>query len=240
MADDPELIDFETTILLLPPVSRGAHLVGPLLHAQRLVELWKGDANTDTAVPLALAFRLLDAEAIAGAISRAAATEEYSSRPSYWDLPSAEVLLAGLRELVWQAMLEGTLQVEAIEGVRGTRYRVLLPAELPRLTPDWGLSRLMLDGRDEFIGVRARRMPAEPVQRAWREPIAKADLKAAAEAIAQIYAGTQPSEEEFWGKLKDQTGRQDLTREEARKALDDYASHLRRAPGRPRRNNSPT
>lgn len=65
-------------ILLLPPISRGAHLDGPLLHAQRLVELWQLDSNDD--IPLAQAFRLLDVETIAGAILRTlVAADDYPS-----------------------------------------------------------------------------------------------------------------------------------------------------------------
>ena len=158
--DDPGLIDLETTILLLPPVSRAAHLDGPLVHAQHLVKLWKVDAGANTIVPLALAFRLLDVKATAGAISRAAASEDYSSRSRYWDLPNAQILLSELRAAVWQAMLEGTLSAEAIKGVQGNRYGPVLPAELPRLRPDMQLSRLTLGGRDEFIDVRIRRAPS--------------------------------------------------------------------------------
>ena len=45
------LAELEFRIALLPAISRGAHLAGPALHAQRLVELWKAD-DAD-AVPLA-------------------------------------------------------------------------------------------------------------------------------------------------------------------------------------------
>jgi hypothetical protein len=161
LADDPGLIDLETTILLLPLVSRGKHLEGPAIHAQNLTKFWKTEGNdAGDVVVLALAFRLLDAEAIAGAISRAAATEGYSNRPRYWDLPGAKILLPELRKCVWQAMTDGTLVIEAIEGVRGTCHRVVTPAELPRLMPDWALSRLTLGGRDEFVGVQVWRAPS--------------------------------------------------------------------------------
>jgi len=39
-------------IAMLPPISRGAHLDGPRLHAERLVALWRNDND----VPLAEAF----------------------------------------------------------------------------------------------------------------------------------------------------------------------------------------
>ena len=225
MPDDPGLIDLETTILLLPTISRGAHLDGPILHAQNLIELWKLDSPSD-AVPLTLAFRLLDVEAVARAVYRAAAAKDYSSRPWDWDLPGAEALLSELRAIVWAAMLAGTLITEAIKGVRGNRYRVVLLAELPRLTPDWELSRLTLDGRDEFIEVRIRHAPAEPVKKTWRKPVTEAELKEAAEKVARTYpAGAHPSFREFWDKLKKDLPR--ATRNDAHNALTNYAPQLR-------------
>jgi len=117
------------------------------------------------------AFRLLDTEAVMRAILRTRATRDYPGDPRYWILPPLADLLPALHELAWQAMLDGTLLVEAIKGVRGTRPRAVLPAELPQLVPDWGLSRLVRDGdagRDEFIDICVRRPPAEPDKKAWR------------------------------------------------------------------------
>ncbi|MET0674254.1 MAG: hypothetical protein ABW175_00500, partial [Bradyrhizobium sp.] len=68
MADPLALAEVELRIGLLPPISRGSHLIGPALHAQQLVELWGVSGDDD--VPLAQAYRLLDVEAVTGAILR--------------------------------------------------------------------------------------------------------------------------------------------------------------------------
>ena len=68
-------------IALMPPLSRGAHLAGPRLHAQRLVELWQVAVDDD--VPLAEAFRLLDVGAVGGAILRVTLARERKHDPRY-------------------------------------------------------------------------------------------------------------------------------------------------------------
>jgi hypothetical protein len=127
------------SIALLPPISRGAHLGGPPLHARRLIDIWQVADGDD--VPLAQAFRLLDEGAIAGAILRTlhAGDREYSGDPRHWIFPPFADLLPELRGLSWQLMLDGALQVEGVRGARGKRRRAILPAELPRLAPDWNL-----------------------------------------------------------------------------------------------------
>ena len=237
MPDDPGLIDLETTILLLPTISRGAHLDGPILHAQNLIELWKPDSPSG-AVPLTLAFRLLNVEAVARAVYRAAAAKDYSSRPWDWDLPGAEALLSELRAIVWQAMLEGTLQVEAIKGVRGKRYRTVLPTELPRLRPDMRLSRLCSGDRDEFIGVRVRRAPAEPVKPTWRpEKPSRADLGDWLRHLteqeypdAEHRPDRRPSFEVLQTKANDHFKTR-VPRDDLRAAIKDAAPQLKRSPG---------
>jgi hypothetical protein len=139
MADLLPLAELQFRIALLPPISRGAHLGGPVLHAQRLTKLWEVAAGDD--IPLAEAFRLLDEAAVEGAIWRALATGEYFGA-QYWSFPDIGALLPELRELCWQAMVEGTLLVEALGSKRARRPRVVLPAELQRLTPNWQLSQL--------------------------------------------------------------------------------------------------
>ena len=135
MAD--ALAELELRILLLPPISRGAHLAGPALHAQRLVELWGVEGGDD--LPLTEAFRLLDSDAVTGVILRtlyASDREYHNPHPSYWVFASLDDMLPELRDLSWQAMLTGALLVEA---VRGKRCQVVQPAELLRLAPDWEL-----------------------------------------------------------------------------------------------------
>jgi hypothetical protein len=271
MADLVPPIELELRIALLPPISRGANLGGPLLYAEQLVGIWKIDDGDD--VPLAQAFRLLDAEAIAGAIWRTLNAKDQSSDvryrhlpgledllsevrelpdselvegviwrslevgkyhsddPRYWYFPPLDDLLPELRELSWRAMLDGTLLAEAIKGVRGKRHRAVLPAELPRLTPDWELSRLCRGTSDEFIEVHVRRPPAEPVKKAWRKRPDKSALKAAMTGIARGYQpDAQPSLNEIWNALKGRLG-PNVTRQQARDALKDYAPHLRGRPG---------
>jgi len=240
MTDPLPLTELEFRIALLPPISRGAHLAGPTLHAQRLVGLWKVDDGAD--VSLAQAFRLLDAETVAGAILRTLMAGDYSSDPRHWIFPPLVDLLPELQECVWQAVLDGTLLVEGIKGVRGTRHRAVLAAELPRLTPDWRLSRLVCDGcddrdggigdgvRDEFIAVRVRRPPAEPIKKAWRDKPRQADVDDAMGEVAREYQdyppdAPRPAFDLIWDKLKVRCG--DVTREQARNALASRAPHLR-------------
>ena len=224
MVDSLPLAELEFRIALLPAISRGAHLAGPTLHARRLVELWKVDDNDD--VPLAQAFRLLDAETVARAILRTSATRDYPSDPCHWIFPPLADLLPELQECAWQAMLDGALLVEAIKGVRGTRLRVVLPTELPRLAPDWRLSRLVRDGcdeeiggegRDEFIDVHVRRPPVERVKKAWRDKPSQKDVDAAVKYLVQSSPGSL-SEEEIWQDVKVLVP--SLTRKQVRAAID--------------------
>jgi hypothetical protein len=53
LAEPIPLAELELRILTLPPVSRSAHLGGPVTHARRLVELWRGEvgeASEDRAI----------------------------------------------------------------------------------------------------------------------------------------------------------------------------------------------
>jgi len=215
---------FDVEIALLPPISRGAHLDGPRLHAKRLVELWQVGDGDD--VPLREAFRLLEVDAVAGVIWRTVCANDYPGDAHHWTFPPLEDLLLELQQLTWQAMLAGTLITEAVTGVRGKRRRTILSAELPRLTPDWGLSRLTMDGQDEFIDVRIRRAPAEPVKKAWRGRPRNKDLEA---AMADIVKGLGPGVRLSSGDaLKALQGRfgESVTREQARNALKKYP-HVR-------------
>jgi hypothetical protein len=236
------LLEIEFRIALLPPITRGAALceanparvlAGPWLHADRLIDIWKVDDGER--VPLAQAWRLLDLEAVHGAILRtlAASEEGYTGDPRYWHFPPLTDLLLELRECSWQAMLAGELEIEAIRGVQAKTYRGISPLELPRLVPDWELSRLVRDGEGVvLLEVRVRRRSTEPIKTNWRGPILRDELKVAAEAIAQEYApGTRLSESDFWARLKDRTERSDLPRQVARNAFDEYAPQLKIPPG---------
>jgi hypothetical protein len=131
------------------------------------------------------------------------------------------------------------LLTEAIKSVRGKRYRILLPAELPRLTPDWELSRLTLSGRDDFIDVRVRRVPAEPVKKAWRGRPDKAAVKDAMKAVAKAYPlDAQPPFSEIQNKLEKILP--EVTRKVARDALKQYAPHLVGRRGYRSKSKSPT
>jgi hypothetical protein len=167
MVADLPAAELEFRIALLPPVSRGAHLAGPSLHAQRLVEFWKvADADE---VSLAQAYRLLGAAAVEAAIWRLVGANEYPGDTRYWAFPPLEDLLPELHEATWQTMLTGTLVTTAIRGVRGKTRRVILPAEMVRLTPDWELSRLGETTSDKFTDVRVRQAPAVPIKSTWRK-----------------------------------------------------------------------
>jgi hypothetical protein len=222
--------ELQLRIALLPPISRGAHLDGPPLHAQRLIELWQV-ADGDN-VPLAQAFRFVDKETVAGTILRTLylSDTEYPDGGHHWHFPGIGDLLPELREAAWQLMLDGALEVKGIKGVRGNRHRAILPAELPRLTPDWGLSRLTRGARrDEFIDVRVRRPPAEPIKKAWRgEKPSRENLREAMRSIAKDYpADVHPPEPEIWDALKKRLGHA-VTRAQARDALKDHALKGRR------------
>jgi hypothetical protein len=169
---------------------------------------------------------LLPVELITGVLLRAVTASE-SGDPRHWSFPSFEALLPPLREQAWSEILSGHFVVEAIKGVRGKRRRTVLPAELPRLIPDWELSRLCLGKRDEFIDVRVRHAPAEPVKKAWRERPDRSKLKVAMENIAQRYPpGARPPFSEIWGALKVELGQEDLPWRPAKYALKNYAPHL--------------
>jgi hypothetical protein len=211
-------------IALLPPISRGAHLDGPKLHAQRLTELW--EVADDVDVTLADAFRLLELRAVEGAVWRAISQVDDIGDGRHWIFPNIDKLLSDLRELVWQAMLAGALPVTAIRGVRGRNRCAILPAELARLTPDWDLSRLVADGSDQFIDVRVGRAPITPVKKAWRKQYSTGELKAATEDIAKTYGPDErPSFEDFWKALK--TRLPDVTKRQAQVALEKFAPRLR-------------
>jgi hypothetical protein len=229
------LFELELRIALLPSLSRGAHLDGPAFYARQLADLWKVNGNDD--IPLAQAFRLLNVEAITEAIYQTLAVQDYPGDSRQWTFPALEGLLPELRALTWRAMLSGTLITEAIKGVTGKRHRAVLSAELPRLTPDWGLSRLIRDGRDEFIAVRVRRVPAEPIKKTWKDKPTQVEVDAAMVEIAKGYPPAQeyppdaprPSFDDIWEALKGRCGA--VTRRQARDALDNRASHLRGQPG---------
>jgi hypothetical protein len=234
--------EIELRVLLLPPISRGER-AGPRLHAERLIECWKAEGE----VPLGETFRLLvDVETVAGVILRA--TMERDERDDcrrdlrYWHFPPFPDLLPGLREAVWQAALAGRLVLEAIKGVRGKRHHPLAPVLLPRLTPDWELARLVDGGgRDEWIDVRVRRMPATDIARPWQsqKPTRK-ELEVAARNIAKAYPPpAQLSLKDWWAKLK--AVHPKTSRQQAEDALKEaYASHLRLKPGQRSKNNPPS
>jgi hypothetical protein len=238
--------ELEWRILLLPSISRGARLegadgptgvralAGPWLHARRLIALWRipdGDV-----ISLAEAFRFLDEEAVASAIMRTLYRgDDGPADARYWSFPPLTELLPELQACAWQAVLNGELVVEAIKAVRGKwakQARAVSLVELPRLTPDFELSRLTRGGQDQYIEARVRRAATEPMKASWRNPIPEADVKAATEAIENECApGTLLSEADFWARLKKRTGRSDLPRQVARNALDNYAPQLKVSPG---------
>src|SRR5262249_10844109 len=151
------------------------------------------------------AFRLLGSKAIAGVIVRTLALKDYPGDGRHWTFPPLVDLLPELLATAWAAALDGTLLVEGIKGERGKRHLAVLPAELPRLTPDWDLSRLRRGERDEFIDVRGWGAPAEPSKKAWRgnKPSAAAVRDAVRKIADQHPADTPPpSEPQIIARLK--------------------------------------
>jgi hypothetical protein len=223
MAEPLPLAEIEARLMLLPPISRGAHLAGPQLHAERLIELWKADGE----VALAEAFRLLDVGTVVGVILRTVTAGDYDEGdPRHWHFPPFADLLPPLREAAWQEILAGKLVLEAIKGVTGRQHRPLAPALLPRLTPDWALSRLIRDGRDEYIEVRVRPIPATAIPRPWQGKPKREDVEAAASDIAKAYPPpAQLPFEEFWAALKTRVSPK-VTRRQALDALEARAKHL--------------
>jgi hypothetical protein len=227
-----DAVEIEFRIALLPPISRGAHLAGPQLHAERLIEIWKADSE----VPLGEAFRLLDVETVERVILRTVVAGDYDEGdPRHWHFPPFSNLLPSLREAAWQEILAGTFVLEAIKGITGRRYRPLVPALLPRLAPDWELSRLTRDGRDEYIEVRVRPMPAADIPWPWRQKKPSRDeLKDAVEDAAEAYSSEDPPLfDEFWAAVKIRAPR--TTQIQMRKALKEQVPHLHRARGQTRK-----
>jgi hypothetical protein len=259
MAEAIPLVELEFSIAALPPLagSAGAHpLFAPDLHARRLVDLWRVEDD----VPLSQAFRLLDRGAIAGAILRtrmaqAAGLSGWTipELGKLWDdaanlappkdsdtrgdpacCPSLAALLPELQETVWQDILDGTLLVEAVKWPHGRRHAVVSLIELQRLRPDWSVSRLMLDGRDQYVDARVGLAPSVPVKRSWRARPSEVDVKREMSAIEKDYAPDAcPTFDEIWQALKTRLG-EDFPRDQARKALD-YAPRLRGGRGRSRK-----
>jgi hypothetical protein len=60
VAEPIPLAELELRIALLPPVSRGAHLGGPTIHARRLVQLWRGGEMTADEIGQASNDELID------------------------------------------------------------------------------------------------------------------------------------------------------------------------------------
>jgi hypothetical protein len=225
------LAEVEARLMLLPPISRGTHLRGPTLYAERLVELWR--ASDDVA--LSEAFRLLDASSVAGVLLRAVVNDDPSPRSAdrrYWKFPALTELLPALREQAWKGMLAGRFMVEGIPGERGKQHRPLSPSELPRLSPDWQLSRLIRDGCDAYVEVRVSDPPpVAPVKR-WRKPPPQKDIKDALLAILK----TAPtlSGENLEDALCERLG-EGMTRQKARAAIKQWAPQTVKPRGRPRK-----
>jgi hypothetical protein len=212
MAEALPLAEIELQILLMPPISGGAHLGGPTLHAERLVALWAVDDGDD--VPLSDAFRLLDVPSVAGVLLRAT-VERGDAR--YWPFPSLMELLAPLREVAWQEILAGRLVVVP----RGRR--ALPAAELPGFVPDWQHSLLTRPRADRvYAGVRVGRLPPAA------EPQPKLSLKEIKDALSEILKA-EPTL--FGEKLENALRAKGTTREKARKAIKAWAKDTVRARG---------
>ena len=237
MADLLAPAELEFRIALLPPVSRGAHLDGPVLHAERLIELWK--ITDDERVPLGQSFRLLQAkQQVADAILRTLMASDYPSDPRRWIFPPLNDLLPELRTLSWRAIQNSELLVEGVKGVRGHVHRPIQPAELVRLTPDWTADRLCNGTQDEFIDVRVRRPPAVSVKPTWRpEKPSRADLEDWLKDLAKREypdAEHRPDRRPTFKVLQTKANSHfkiEVPRDDLRAAIDHAAPQLKRNPG---------
>src|SRR5262249_27760107 len=130
----------------------------------------------------------------------------------------------------WHRLLAGDhlLVVEGIKGVHGTRHRQIQPAELPRLTLDWRLSRLMGGAGDGFIAVTLRAAPAEAAKKA---PPALDALQAAMRAVAGGFPDGTPRPTEAQVATLMRALIPGITRADVRFALTNYAPHLKRPRG---------
>jgi hypothetical protein len=91
---------------------------------------------------------------------------------------------------------------------------------LPRLTPDYELSRLTTDGHDVFVDVRVGRVP--PIKKAWRERPHDRDVGAAMDDIAKgLTPGARLSDSDALKALRGRLG-VSVTRGQARNALKKY------------------
>jgi hypothetical protein len=154
------------------------------------------------------AFRLLDAELVRGALMRTGMwrMEDFEFGNSQcWAFPSLEATLPELHEDAWRAMMEGSLLVEAIEGLRGGRHRAVSPVKLVRLRPDWAVSRLCRGEQDAFIDVRVRRMPAdEPAEARGHKKPSQAQLRDVMHEILKGFAAdAHPGEAAILRALRD-------------------------------------
>jgi hypothetical protein len=184
---EPGLFEIAAAIAFLEPISRGVHLAGPRLHAERLVELWRAEGP----VPLAQAFRLLNVSAVEGAIWQTMNAIGEFGNSRHWQFPEIEQLLPALRDLVWQEILAGRLVTEAITD-KG-RSCALVPAKLQFLEPDWPDSRLRREGRLEFASAEVKRpQPAAvPLRQASEAEIGRCIAK-----IVKEWPGAKPPEED--------------------------------------------
>jgi hypothetical protein len=218
------LAELELCIAVLPPLSRGFHLDGPRLHAERLVKLWAVEDD----IALGEAFRLLPVDALADVILRTVvAADPVRHDPRHWTFPTLAAMLPELQQATWQEIMAGRLQLTAIKGMRGKVHRIIPPKELVRLAPDWSVGRLIQDGRDEYIDVRCRRMSA-PSAKPWSsKALSRTDLRAATEAIAHEQPpGTKLTFAKFQAALHERLGRQ-VPQKAAREAMTDWAPQLK-------------
>jgi hypothetical protein len=220
-------LDLELKIASLPLISRGAHLKGPILHAQRLKELWKAAGE----VVLGEVFRLLPDPIVADVLLRATASDDYAVRsdPRHWTFPSLEEVVRLLRAQAWQELLAGRFVITAI--VQGKRKRRgVKPVELAHLEPDWTLGRLQSGGVDRFVDVRVRPKPEPKLEPEFKSPTVP-DWKDAVEKLPPnlTEAGRHKALEGLLGGP--------LRRDDARGAVKQYRPGLVKR-GRPRKKKS--
>jgi hypothetical protein len=229
-------------IAFLEPISRGVHLAGPRLHAERLVKIW----HTEEAVRLEQAFRLLDVSLVESVIWRTMNEISEFGDECHWQFPEFEQLLPPLCDQVWQETLNGRLTIEGTTA-DGKRHG-LLPAKLQFLKPDWPTSRLHSEGHLKYVEVTVKR-PAVSVSPSPRKVVSDAELGRCIQQIVTDWANPtedikrvvkdwkadkQPEESELLELVRTRLDAR-ISRKRLRLVMKNHAPQWVRERGRPRK-----
>jgi hypothetical protein len=202
--------------------------------------------DPDVTVALGEAYRLLDAEALAGTVLRWFAGRD-NSIAGTWDCPNFEAVLPELRTLAWHEALANRLRVTGLSGPLRKRRQTYAPEQLAALQPDFGCDQLRFEGRVAIVAVQiepaspaetaAMPVPAQPPQTTSApKPVSAAALTACVEAIAKEWTRSQPPalEGELLPLVRARLGAGvSVTRKRVRDAVKDHVPQWIRKRGHP-------